>query len=77
MATGIGPLECPFCNNVFLTSMSPRTKKMRTCTKCKRQFFYYKNMYFVSLKDITILRKGLVFNALLKRELMFSKLLKK
>lgn len=67
MSTGIGPLECPFCNNVFLTSVSPRTRKLRTCTRCHRQFFYFKGLYFVSMRDVPSLKKNLIYNELLKK----------
>jgi transposase-like protein len=68
MATGIGPLECPFCNNVFLTSASPRTRKLRKCTRCKRQFFYYKGTYFISIRDIDRYNRGFIFSKLLRRK---------
>jgi hypothetical protein len=68
MSHDIGPLECPFCNTVFLTSVSPRTRKLRTCTRCHRQFFYFKGMYFISKKDVHGLKKELVYEKLLKKK---------
>lgn len=52
MATGIGPLECPFCSSRFLTSASLNTRKLRKCPHCKGQFFYFRGTFYIAVRDI-------------------------
>ena len=52
MSSGLGSLRCPFCIQTFISSSAPRTRKLRRCPYCKGKFFFYRGIYYISIKDI-------------------------